>query len=174
MHAGVGDVAGGQLLELRVGTSRSRRRAHSGDGSGAYGSSLDDGGVVGLSSTTRRVTQVARAQATLAIGDRVCSLTTVQCGATAPSVIPRFSVQTPSTRLDAHCVYCKTISQPVEGRSMRSHQSFGTVPAWATHFLPRGYLGDVQLLDSTLNLGFARRWLAGEPIAHPSLSHDTR
>jgi hypothetical protein len=30
---------------------------------------------------------VARAQATLAIGDRVCSLTTVQCGAT-PSRLP--------------------------------------------------------------------------------------
>ena len=73
---------GGQLLQLRVGTSKSRSRAHSGDSSGAYGSSLDDGGVVGLSSTARRVTQVARAQAAMAIGDRVCSLTTVQCGAT--------------------------------------------------------------------------------------------
>jgi hypothetical protein len=41
-----------------------------------------DGGVVGLFSTTRRVTQVAREEAAMAIGDRVRSMTTVQCGAT--------------------------------------------------------------------------------------------
>jgi hypothetical protein len=78
----VGDVADGQLLQLLVGASKSWRSTHSGDSSGAYGSSLDDGGIVDLSSTARRVTQMARTQAAMAIGDRVCSLTTVQCGAT--------------------------------------------------------------------------------------------
>jgi hypothetical protein len=39
------------------------------------------GGVVGLCSSACRVTQVARAQAAMAIGDRVCNLTTDQCGA---------------------------------------------------------------------------------------------
>src|SRR5215210_6840209 len=60
----------------------SRRREHPGDGSGAYQSSLDDGGAVDVSDTTRGVTRMARQEAAVAAGGRACSLTTVQCGAT--------------------------------------------------------------------------------------------
>ena len=103
-----GDVAGGQLLQLRVGASHSRGGAHPGDGGGAYGSSLVDGGVVDVSSAARRVTQVARAQAAVAVGGRVCSLTTVQCGATRPLVAGIFSVLSGSVLLLLLPYCCQT------------------------------------------------------------------
>ena len=82
LYARSGNVAGGQLLQPLMGTSLSWRGAHPGDGSGAYRSSLVDGGVVDVCGATRRSAQMAWAKAEVAAGGRGCSLTTVQCGAT--------------------------------------------------------------------------------------------
>ncbi len=79
----MGNVAGGQLLQFRVGTLQSHGGAHSGDGSGDCRSSLVYGRVVDVSGATCGATQVAGEEATVAAGGRACSLTTVQCGATA-------------------------------------------------------------------------------------------
>src|SRR5215210_7462170 len=92
------DVAGRQLLQPAMEARLSRRRAHPGDGSGAYESSLDDGGAVDVSDTTREVTQMARTEAEVAAGGRACSLTTVQCGATQGRHGARDSPTTSSLR----------------------------------------------------------------------------